>query len=151
MNTPNSHEFLHIYNEILYTADGMPNEQIQLKGDFLKKILIVVNTADFQPEQETLLIKMLTACKLAAQDYAILFRNNQDPLFALTPTFHPEVIIAFGIPTDTSYFKLDKPLNKPFRFGEAKVLLSQSLTDLKSNDTLKSELWTMGLKPLFGL
>lgn len=151
MITPNSHEFLHIYNEILYTADGMPNPNIQLKGDFQKKILIIVDAADFQTEQENLLMKMLGACKLTAQDYGIYLRTQAQALLPLTQTLHPEVLIAFGISADTPYFRLDKPLNKPFRFAECKMLMSQSLTELKSNDALKSELWTLGLKPLFGL
>ncbi len=144
-------EFLHIYNEILYTSEFTGDKPINLIGKYEKKILIVLNKSDFTTEQEELLMKMLQACKITSQDYGILLREDETPVIHFVRHFTPEVLIVFGMTLDLPHMRLNKPLNKPFRFNQIKMLLSYSLQELQANTTFKSDLWSNGLKPLFGL
>lgn len=146
-----ANEFLHIYNEILYTSDFMGDKPINLIGKYKKKILIIAEKSDFSTEQESLLMKMLQACKINEQDYGILLRENETPVVQLLRQHSPDVLILFGMNLDLPHMRLNKALNKPFRFNRIKMLLTHSLLTLQSNASFKSDLWTNGLKPLFGL
>lgn len=146
----NIEELLHIYEQTMYTDTDFNPDAVLPKGGFEKKILVLVNTADMNAENEILLGKMLAACGFQINDYYVVLGNAFN-VIALVTHFQPETVLLFDLPLQSAAFNSFKEKNKPFRFGGIKWLLCDSLTAVSGNPALKSALWTSGLKILFNI
>ncbi len=143
-------ELLYIYNETLYLNSDLNPENIQPKGGFEKKILVLLTASDLIPDTELLLSKMLAACKLSEKDYFII-NISQSQVLETINQYQPETVLLFNLVLQSSAFNIHKEKNQPFRFAGRKYLLCDSLKAISSNPNLKSDLWTKGLKILFNL
>lgn len=146
---PSLNELLPIYTETLY--EEIPADSyVVLKESPEAHVLICVDQKDMTPETETMLQKMLTACRLGPKAVTILgVQGDFSP--TLLRRFQTEYILFFGVQIRSEVFRWGKSLNKPFRFHERKWLFSYSLSDIHAQAPLKAELWTNGLKVLFGV
>lgn len=151
MNEIEIGEVLHIYNETLYTNTDFATSYEILAGSFQQKILIFISNEDNLPQNQELLGKMLAACKLQEIDYQIAILEKKEAILQVVNQLNPETLLLFGLTLNNEAFNIQKHLNKPFRFNNIKMLLSNSLTEINANPALKSALWTTGLKPLFNI
>jgi hypothetical protein len=149
MNEQAANQVLHIFSDTLYTNPELPNSLLILRGYYAKRILIVVKSDDFSPKDDELLTKMLQACQLKEDDYYIVAASSSKGLHAFVALQNPDTLLLFGLDLDTDMIKLNKPFYKPFRFNNVKILISDALPKLQLDASLKSLLWTNGLKPLF--
>jgi len=151
MNEIQIDQVLHIYNETLYTNIDSKASHELLKGSFQQKILILISKEDNLPENQELLAKMLTACKLQEADYQISMLVEKNAVLSIINQLNPETVILFGLSLNNEAFNAQKNVYKPFRFNNIKFLLSNSLSEVSANAAMKSSLWTTGLKPLFNI
>lgn len=146
----NIEELLHIYDQTIYTDTDFAMNSVLPKGGFEKKLLVLVNSKDMNPENEMLLGKMLGACGFAENDYYIVL-SQANNVISLATHFQPETVLLFDLPLQSEAFNSFKEKNKPFRFGGIKWLICDSLTAVAASPALKSTLWTSGLKILFNI
>ena len=151
MNEIQIDQVLHIYNETLYTNIDSKASHELLKGSFQQKILILISKEDNLLENQELLAKMLTACKLQEADYQISILVEKNAVLSIINQLNPETVILFGLSLNNEAFNAQKNVYKPFRFNNIKFLLSNSLSEVSANAAMKSSLWTTGLKPLFNI
>lgn len=142
-------ELLNIFNETLYI--DVPSNSIELvvKGNLKSETAVFLLKNDFPQENEIFLTKVLGACKLTQDDYAVILLDNEKNIFQALQTHSKDTNLVFGIKIESSSFSMKRELNKPFRFNTHKMLMSNSLSELVHNDILKTQLWTNGLKPLY--
>jgi hypothetical protein len=143
-------ELLYIYNETLYLNSDLNPEIIQPKGGFEMKILALTEASDLIPDTELLLSKMLAACKFTEKDYYIM-NISQSQVLETIHRLQPETVLLFNLTLQSPAFNILKEKNQPFRFAGRKYLLCDSLKSILINPSLKSDLWTNGLKILFNL
>jgi hypothetical protein len=141
-------ELLYIYDQPVYVSDQSENNEFAPVGGFEKKILVALKEADFTADNEALLVKMLSACQLTDKDYFII-RIMPQQLLTLINRYQPETVLLFDLSLHSETFNSLKEKYKPFRFAGKKFLLCDSLTAISTAPSLKSALWTNGLKPLF--
>lgn len=142
-------ELLNIFNETLYV--DVPSNSIEwtVKGNLESETAVFLLKNDFPQENEIFLTKVLGACKLTQDNYAVILLDNESNIFQGLNAHSRDTNLVFGIKIESSSFSMKRDLNKPFRFNTKKMLLSNSLSDLVHNDVLKTQLWTNGLKPLY--
>ena len=116
-----------------------------------KDVLIIVKTFALESAEKGQLLKMLEACKLAAEQYNIIQLDN-DKMVAwhqLRERLDPKIIFLIGIlPSQLGISSLFR-LNAPNRFNDRVWLATVSLSELEQNKALKQQLWTDGMKPVF--
>jgi DNA polymerase III psi subunit len=149
MNPNKITELLPIYDMELYP---LAKHSMVLNGDAEKiehaAVLVLLMPDDQTETLLALLQKMLLACQLNTSQYTIQYVQPADLLDTIQ-VHQPETVLMFGILPDSDAFHFDKPLNKPFRFGGRKFLITNTLKEIDGNQQLKAALWTNGLKPLF--
>jgi hypothetical protein len=150
MQNSNAAELLHIYNETLVYDTEIDVNTLQKQGEFLKKIIIFLHTADNTTAHLELLTKMLAGCQLTIQDTYIIVAEEKQ-LMQLINHYRPQKTILFGFTLSNTSFHINRPLNKPFRYAGNAYLLTHTLADISNQVQLKSTLWTSGLKPFFGI
>ena len=146
----NIEELLHIYNETLYEGTSWMDLSTPYPNEEVHKVLVLHQELDLLPEYTLLLSNILKACKLNENDYYVQVVKAQSWLHYVHRG-RIEIVILFGMEMDNQVFHLQKELYKPFRFAGKKWLLADSVAAIHSNPSLKSSLWTNGLKPLFGI
>jgi DNA polymerase III psi subunit len=151
MNANSADEVLHIFHQTLYLNPELGFSSQIIRGYYSKRILIMVKSDEIEPDADTLLTKMLQACQLKEDDYYLIAVDSPKAIFSLVSTHHPDTLLLFGLNFDSDMVQLNKPLYKPFRLNGIKILLSDSLQKLNIDASLKSALWTNGLKPLFSI
>ncbi len=143
-------ELLHIYDQPVYLPDDSDVNNVIPKGGFRQHVLVMVQAEDLNAENEMLLTKMLAACQFDEQDYYII-KSQQEMVLPLINRFSPDTVLLFGLALNSAVFNSLKEKYEPFRFAGTKFLLCDSLTLISNTPTLKSALWTNGLKPLFNI
>jgi len=146
----NIHELLHIYGDPIYIwADP---EDVAIYGNKSEQLQILILTLPGQVNLDNAILmdKMMAACKLRKEDY-LLVQSAQEDLFQWINTYQPETVLLFGLSLESEAFSSLKDKNKPFRFAGKKFLLSESLSTIAASPSLKSDLWTNGLKVLFNI
>jgi hypothetical protein len=146
----NIEELLHIYNETLYEGTSWMDVSPSYANVEPRTVLVLHQELDLLPEHSLLLSNILKACKLDENDYQIQAVKAQSWLHYVHHG-RVETVIIFGIEIHNQVFHLQKELYKPFRFAGKKWLFADSVAAIHSNPSLKSSLWTNGLKPLFGI
>ncbi len=143
-------ELLHIYDQPVYVDNYKDADDRLRLGGFEQKVLVAVKEEDFTSLNEALLVKMLLACHLEMKDYYII-TSASDEVIPSINQYQPETVLLFDLPLHSDIFKAMKEKYKPFRFAGKKFLLCDSLGMISATPSLKSTLWTAGLKPLFNI
>jgi hypothetical protein len=152
MNTNTAVELLPIYTNEMY----LPSPTEMQEANWISKpdqarVLVCVPSMSWNGAVSEFMEKMLKACSLNPSDYAVL----GVPEGSLSPSFlrdvEVETLLLFGITLESSQFQLARKPYKPFRFHRFKWLLADEVSEIMTNQKLKSMLWTDGLKPLFGI
>ena len=150
MNENNIIELLPIYDEALYIT-SQNKSTFDAKLDKPKAdVLVLLAKGDLNDETNILLDKMLAASKFSKEDYQIV-SVLQSSVFDAINHHQSATILLFGLSLSSEVFNAQKEKYKPFRFGGKKILLCDSLVTIATNPTLKSTLWTNGLKVLFNI
>lgn len=104
------------------------------------------------PESDTL-TKMMTACKLTPEDYAIMWLQEGDVLSwqMLKTAGVPDRVLILGLHPNQLGIHSLFPLNVCQDFAEGKIIFGSSLSEIVQNSSTKRALWDQGLKPCFGL
>ncbi len=125
-------------------------EQIAVKGDFTKGILILHEESELSHEILDMLVKMINACGHSMADVGlvsseILENRTMDDFMAL----NSHVVLKFG--------RIKHPINglpsqvyEVFTEGETEYLFADSLTVIAEDKNLKRKLWNC-LQKLFNL
>jgi DNA polymerase III psi subunit len=149
MNPNKIAELLPIYDMELYPFDRqsvvLSNADENVEP---VPVLIFLKPEDQNETSHGLLQKMMGACQLNPSQYSIQHIQAVEMMY-LIQKFQPETVLMFGILPESDAFHFDKPLNKPFRFGGRKFLITNTLKEIDGNQQLKAALWTSGLKPIF--
>ena len=92
-------------------------------------------------DERAQLAKILTALKLSLEKVRVSFQTDLD----LTKLIgHPSYVIVFGLTLK------GVNLYEPITVKDTRLLMSESLSALLTNDDAKKKLW-LALKPMFGL
>jgi hypothetical protein len=116
-----------------------------------KSVLVIVCNIDSDDQDDAQLRKMLEAGRLQPGQYNIikLLANEQVAWHKLRERLKPKVVFLLGImPAQlgiSSAFRLHEPNN----FGDCIWLPALSIAELGQNPSAKSQLWSMGMKPIF--
>lgn len=117
------------------------------------KLLVITKPFETGSTEEQTLQKMMAACKLAPDDYAVLHitGEHQYSWQSIASAGSPKNILLLGItPAQLSIHALFY-LNAPNTFLGRTFVPSLSLAEIEANPAVKKELWTAALKPMFGL
>ena len=118
-----------------------------------RELLVLTNPFPSGGPEEQTLQKMIAACKLRAEAYAIVQVRESERLSWAVLNSHgmPPKILLLGVQAS------QLGINALFRLNHANVFMgytiipSLPLNEIEANPELKKELWLQGLKPSFGL
>ena len=117
------------------------------------KLLVI--SAPFEPlsSESLTLAKMMTACRLAAPDYAVIQLPETERLSwrALMEAGAPQRVLMMGISPAQLGISALFQLNHCNDFLGCIFIPGHSLAQLEQQPAAKRELWEQGLKPCFGL
>ena len=127
--------------------------EIKFLGENKKQILVVANYTDavhLTDEDLSLLIAMLTACKLTLADVAIVNLNNITGKDGkeLVKQFTSRVVFLFGVDPVSFGLPMSFPEFQLQAFSGATYLFAPPLNEYNDNPALKRKLWE-SLKRLF--
>ena len=117
------------------------------------KLLVIAAHFDPGGSESTTLAKMMTACKLAPADYAVVELSPTDrlPWRALMEAGAPSRILLLGIHPAQLGISAAFQQNHCNNFLSYVIIPGPGLAQLDQQPTIKRELWEQGLKPCFGL
>lgn len=116
-----------------------------------RPILILTNAYTEGGPEDTQLLKMLDACKLAPEQYNIIRINNgqQAAWHKLRELLSPKIIFLIGIlPSQLGISSLFR-INAPNHFNNCIWLPTLSINELEQRPDIKKQLWQEGMKPVF--
>jgi hypothetical protein len=145
----NTLELLSIYDEILY-VNNFDAATVSLEGSYNKRILLFVGRKEYTDENKSMVLKMITACKLDVQDVGIAKISAQEEILPVINYNNPTYILNFGMPLANEVFKQIQVPNKVREYSNAKIINTYSLTQLNAKPNLKVELW-QALQIMFGI
>ena len=101
--------------------------------------------------EEQTLLKMLTACQLAPEQYQILpIQAGWQPAWhKLRNTLKPAHVLLLGIAPEQLGIAARFQLHTPNHFDQCIFIPALSLTEMEKYPDAKKEFWTKGLKPVF--
>lgn len=114
-------------------------------------LLVVINEYEKDSIDDTVLGKLLTACKLKSDDYYILkIRAHQKiAWYQVRERLHPKVILSVGIlPAQLGISSLFK-LNEVNNYDNCKWIPALSVEQMEKQLEMKNQLWKNALKPVF--
>ena len=111
------------------------------------KALIFIPAYNNREEEEVQLHKILKACTLQPEDYAIIIGENSWLDFRELPQVKD--VLLFGISEADLGIMVKMPLNMVISFDERSWVKTYAITDLMKNQQAKNELWLQALKPHF--
>lgn len=117
------------------------------------RLLVITQPFAAGSMEEQTLSKMLGACRLSSSDYAVLQMAGDQfcSWSTIAGSVGPKSVLLLGItPTQLSIHALFR-LHSLNAFLDRTFIPALSLTQIESNPAAKKELWSNGLKPLFGL
>ncbi len=150
MKTKIQSENLLIYDEILYEGLSADFEAVTQFGGFEKKILLLTGVLTEGSDEQILFQKMITAVGLNEQDILHISVEKTENLKKQIAKLRPEKIICFGpfLESDSSQFS--NFLFTPIDLSGCQYLVTQNLSNIAQDNTLKQALWN-GLKKMFSL
>ncbi|MBL7755408.1 MAG: hypothetical protein JNM44_13120 [Chitinophagaceae bacterium] len=151
MDDLNALSLIHIYSDNFYVNIPDQESNYFLSGNPSGQTAVFTLSTDFDQESQLFLQKMLGACQIQSNAYKALALHHPDRLFTALIDHETESNLIFGLSMQSEIFSVQRPINKPFRFRGKKYLLCRPLAELLHDTTAKAELWTQGLKPLYGL
>lgn len=135
------------------TVDGQWTEP-PLPNNFSRARLLVLTRPFASDSTETLTLgKMMTACKLQPDGYAVLIVEDRKAYSwnMIAAAGAPKTVLMLGITPEMLSINALFRLNAPNPFLGYTFIPSISLAAIELNAAAKKELWTFGLKPVFGL
>lgn len=151
MDNLNALSLIHIYSDNLYVNLPEVESNYSLSGNPSGQTAVFTLSTDFDQERQLFLDKMLGACQVQPTAYKVLTLHHPDRLFTALIEQESETNLLFGLSLQSEIFSIQRPVNKPFRFRGRKYLMCRPLAELLHDTTAKADLWTQGLKPLYGL
>lgn len=110
---------------------------------------LVLVPAPLSETEQAQLAKILTACRLAPSDYHIC--EHPISWSSYRGFYNIQEVLLFGTGPGALALDLAAPLNRPFSFDGRLWCQSQAVSLLMSDQASKNELWTLALKPMFGI
>lgn len=144
-------DLINIYNETLYEGIADVTTKYDCIGNIESPNSIFILEKEHNEANIQFISKMMQACKLSESDYHLVLVPNQSDLLRIYNQAKKAVSIFFGFNFQHDGFAMRRELYKPFRFQGHVMLLSNSLSELMNDATLKSKLWNQGLKVLFNI
>lgn len=128
--------------------DDLPEPWQQLTP--LSCLAITTELAEGSAANETLL-KMLSACKLSADQYHILtFNEGQNIAWhKLKTLLQPKQVILLGIHPQQLGIQALFRMHQPNSYNDCLFIPSLSLEELDASPQAKKDFWVNGLKPVF--
>ena len=122
-------------------------------GDYLRKILVVINnpTSEMIEENELIFLTgILNACKLSLRDVAVFNISATAGIKygTLLNHFKPRTALLFGITPEHIDLPVNFPEFKIQKFSDVQFLYAPSLNGLENDKVQKGKLWAC-LKQLF--
>lgn len=111
------------------------------------KALVFIPAYNNREEEEVQLHKILKACTLQPEDYAIIMGQNSWLDFRELPGV--KHVLLFGISEEDLGIMIKMPLNTVISFDEKYWVRTYAIANLMSNQHAKNELWQQALKPHF--
>ncbi len=122
-----------------------------IKDISIKPILILSSSYQKGSEEEVQLEKMLHACKLEPEQYNILQLQETQKIawHKLHEQLKPSKILLLGIhPMQIGISALFQ-INELNHFSDCLIVPTLSLSELKKQESVRSQLWNNALKPMF--
>jgi hypothetical protein len=147
-------EYINIIKSDIVDAkyDSLWNYPEQLKNiTEPKPVLVITNTYEAGSAETIQLQKMLAACKLSNDQYNIIALAEGQTVgwHQLRERLHPKFIFLIGILPAQLGVSASFRLNEPNNFNDRIWLPALSLSELEKNPSVKSQLWSEGMKPVF--
>jgi hypothetical protein len=129
--------------------------EFQMLGKFAKRILLLVhqpNTVYVQDEGLTMLIKMISACKLSMDDVAIInqWQHPEIQYQHITQQLDAKIVLLFGIQLPSIDLPIAFPNFQIQQYNQQTWLSAPDIDTLIPNPDLRKELWN-SLRQLFGV
>lgn len=127
----------------------------QMLGKFAKQILLIVhqpNTVYVQDEGLTMLINMISACKLSMDDVAIInqWQHPEIQYQHITQQLEAKTILLFGVELSSIDLPIAFPNFQIQQYNQQTWLAAPGIDTLLPNPDLKKQLWN-SLRQLFGV
>lgn len=139
-----SHSLVQV-NESKLEKEELVQKKIESLGNNFKRVFFIVNddSCQFLPDEEMeMLIKLLSACKLAMEDISLVnFHFHPLTYQMISETFEPKKILLFGVSTSQLQLPFAIPDFQLQAFNNQLYMAAPSLTELLNNKELKKNLW----------
>ncbi len=132
-----------------------PTVQFTYKGNFELQVLILVHSSHYTflaPDEETYLLRILSATKLGLKDVAILnVQTIPNPLMGpIYNHFKPKLVLLFGVDLQVMGFKTPLIPYQIQRFAGIPYLYAEDLMKIQKSEQLRMKLWSV-LRTLFNV
>ena len=128
-------------------------EDTKLKIKNLEKKSVLVCTTPFTAgsEEESLLLKILEACKLSKNDYNILQLEHNEKIawHLLRDELGVKHLVLFGIEVEQLGVTVQLMQHQTNRFNNCNWIPTATLSAIIKQPEIKAHLWNYGLKPVF--
>lgn len=133
----------------------LPNGKLELKhGNQGAKCWVLAESSDLEKEENILLLKKILGATKVNWDSNVcligLPEGDSCQLIQELPTEAEKQILIFGLKASSVGYQLKVYMNQVFTLGRHHYLFSQTLEDVKNNQTYKKQLW-LALQQMFGL
>lgn len=145
MKEPLKPENLLIYNDILYANIDFNSDNMLLVGEGKKGILVLMKQEERNEENMDFFKKICMAAKLQSEDYFLVSFDQRTSATELITHFKPSHIISF----DCAIPGILNRYNKIISLNGYKIVLTQSLQELQTNQIAKTHFWSALQKILF--
>jgi hypothetical protein len=146
---------MELYNSQLIPAaeDELWDSSIVIPAFQHEKMVVLSQPFGVNSAEAQTLEKMMAACKLSPQDYAVIQLKNDQRLSlqTLRTAGAPQKLLLLGIHPQQFGIQALLPLNTCQSFGEGLIIVGSSLSEIVAQPALKRAIWEQGLKPCFGL
>lgn len=146
--------FMQLINtKIIPDSQNIYWEALPAEWQSLNERICIVLTLPYAPgsNEEQTLLKMLGACKLAADQFHILTLQPEQKVawHLLRETLKPKYALLLGINPQSLGISALFRLNEANDFNECRIIPSLPLEQLIQMQDMRTALWQNGLKPVF--
>ncbi|GLR17366.1 hypothetical protein [Portibacter lacus] len=135
----------YFYDFDIYISSEEDIPSALLQGDNEKKLLVIVNAADYTAENKAFLAKILSAISYDLDKDANVLVLPKEKSYSVTSLikngFYTNVLI-FGINLKDIGFSVSTYLYAPFEIAGKTYLINHPLEKVKSSVDFKKSLWT---------
>lgn len=144
-------ELITVYKEALFETPSVAGNILFRAGLFEQKVLVLINSKEWNQADEEFLKKILQSCRLNDNDYLIIVFSEPAHLFDIINQHRPEILFLFGVKLESDFFNSHKSPYKPFVFNGIKIAISEPLKVLQADKEKRLLLWNQCIKPLFNI